>query len=115
MEELLDDFGGRGRLDEAGSDGLEERQAGLSKRMVRAFRVDEDGSVEDDQPRRPRICSSSARSSAGSGTGMSGAARIRSRARRFRSEESGNARSIAPLISAATDTPRVLASDASRS
>lgn len=83
--ELLDDLGGGGGLDGAGGDGFEQRPAWELERVVGALGVDQDRGVQDDQPCRPRMSSSSRLRSAGSGTGMSGAARTRPSARVFRS------------------------------
>ena len=75
VRELLQNLDRRGRGHPAVADRRDESAARRLQRVVRADRVDEDAGVEQDH-RPARSVSSSARSSAGSGTSIGGASRI---------------------------------------
>lgn len=88
---------------------------GFTERVLGTHRVDQNRGVQDDQPRRPRSSSSSARSSSGAPTETAGAARMRSAAAARRRGAAGRPRSIASRMTAATDVCLRLASAVTRS
>ena len=74
---LLQDLRGRRRRDHHLLHRLNKVSTGFPQRVIRSLGVEQDRSVQDDQPRRPRSRSSSSSRSATSGSGMSGASRTR--------------------------------------
>src|SRR5439155_17035732 len=112
---LLDHLGCGRCLDPLIACGIDQPSTRLGQGMPGSFRTHEDRGVEEDHRPPLRSSSSSALRSPGSGTGMSGAWRIRAAASRRRRVVGGRARSIASRTIWATDVPRASASWARRS